>query len=265
LLRQADSLVPGSAVFDPPGPIDPTALIGKAIPTAARRRSLKSMVRLSIGLGLLILLGILWRWTPLGEWLSPAQLATWANAVADWPLGPLVVGTGITLGSILMIPLNLLVFQAAFLFGPVTGFLTAFTGALVAAVMAFLIGRAIGRDGLHWLSTPRLERLCQRLARRGVLAVAVIRFLPLAPFTVVNVVLGAAQIKLHHFTVGTALGLAPGFLALSIFGDQLGQAFRRPDLDNLLLLGLTAVVLICTGLWLGRRIQRNVSRGGAHD
>ncbi|HEY7494021.1 MAG TPA: VTT domain-containing protein, partial [Candidatus Tectomicrobia bacterium] len=264
-LLEADSLVPESAVFDPEGPIDPTDLITRALPTEAVQHSRRPLVRLAVVLGLFVLLGSLWHWTPLQEWISPTRLAMWTQAVAAWPLAPLVVGAGIVLGSLLMIPINLLVLQAAFLFGPVTGFLTTFAGSLVSAVVAFLIGRAIGGDGLQRLSTPRLERLCRRLARRGVLAVAAIRLLPVAPFTMVNLILGAARIKLWHFVIGTAVGLAPGLLALSIFGDRLGQALRQPDAPNFLILCLVAVAVILGGTWLVQRVQRGVSRGVGRD
>lgn len=264
-LREAESLIPESALFDPEGPIDPTQLITKALPTEAITHSGWPIVRLAIVLGLLVLLGGLWRWTPLHEYISPAHLTEWTHAIAAWPLAPLVVGAGIALGSLLMLPLTLLVLQAAFLFGPGIGFLTAFTGALASAMGAFCIGRAVGHDGLQRLSTPRLERLCQRLACRGVLAVVAIRFLPVAPFTMVNMVLGAARIKLSHFTIGTAIGLTPGFLALSIFGDRLSQTLRRPHVLNFLLLGLVAAVLILGGSWLVRRLQRGLSRGAGGD
>jgi uncharacterized membrane protein YdjX (TVP38/TMEM64 family) len=223
------------------------------------------MLRLALVLGLLVVLGGLWRWTPLHEWISPTHLTAWTHTVASWPLAPLVVGAGIAIGSLLMLPLTLLVLQAAFLFGPGTGFLIAFTGALGSAVGAFLIGRAVGHDGLHRLTPLLLERLYQRLARRGVFAVVAIRFLPVAPFTMVNIVLGAARIKFWHFVVGTAIGLTPGFLALSLFGDRLSQTLRRPDILNFLLLCLMAAGLILGGAWLVRRVQRGVSHGAAGD
>jgi phospholipase D1/2 len=264
-LREAESLVPQSAIFDPEGPIDPTDVITRALPTEAVQHSRQPVVRFAMVLCLLVLLGGLWRWTPLHDWISPTHLAEWTNAVAAWPLAPLVVGAGIALGSLLMIPLTLLILQAAFIFGPVTGFLTAFTAAMVSAVVAFLIGRAVGRDGLQRLAMPRLTRLCSGLARRGVCTVAAIRFLPVAPFTVVNMVLGAARIKLRHFTIGTAIGLAPGCVALTIFGDRLSQALRRPDVLNWLILGLIAATLSLGGAWLVRRIQRGSSHTAGGD
>jgi uncharacterized membrane protein YdjX (TVP38/TMEM64 family) len=223
------------------------------------------MVRLALVLGLLVVLGGLWRWTPLQEWISPTHLSTWTHTAASWPLAPLIVSAGIALGSLLMLPLTLLVLQAAFLFGPGMGFLIAFTGALGSAIGAFLIGRAVGRDGLQRLTPPLLERLYHRLARRGVFAVVAIRFLPVAPFTMVNMVLGATRIKLRHFVVGTAIGITPGFLALSLFGDRLSQTLRHPDLLNFLLLSLMAAGLILSGAWLVRRVQRGVSRRAGGD
>jgi uncharacterized membrane protein YdjX (TVP38/TMEM64 family) len=81
----------------------------------------------------------------------------------------------------------------------------------------------------------------------------------------VNMVLGAARITLRDFTIGTAIGLTPGFLALSIFGDRLSQTIRRPNVLNFLLLGLVAITLILVGRWLVRRVQRGASRGVGRD
>ena len=92
------------------------------------------------------------------------------------------------------------------------------------------------------------------------LAVVAIRFLPVAPFTMVNLVLGAVRIKLWHFVIGTTIGLTPGFCALSIFGDRLSETLRHPHVLNFLLLGLVATVLILGGAWLVRRVQRGLSR-----
>ena len=73
------------------------------------------------------------------------------------------------------------------------------------------------------------------------------------------------RIKLRHFTIGTAIGLAPGCVALTIFGDRLSQALRRPDVLNWLILGVVAAALILGGRWLVRRIQRRSSHGVGGD
>jgi hypothetical protein len=78
------------------------------------------------------------------------------------------------------------------------------------------------------MATYESDLLRQPRARRGVFAVVAIRFLPVAPFTMVNIVLGAARIKLWHFVLGTAIGLTPGFLARSLrqLGTHFGQSSR---------------------------------------
>lgn len=259
--RQTKGIIPVSAVFDPEGQMDPTELITKALPGEAVKHSHWPLAKFACVLTLLVLLGSLWRWTPLSTWISPDRLGALQHTVNAWPLAPLVVSVGIAVGSLMMIPLPLLVVQAAFFFGPVLGFCVAFTGALAGAVAAFLLGRRLGRDGLQSLTTPRLERLCRGLARRGVLAVTAIRFLPVAPFALVNLILGAARIKLWHFTLGTALGLLPGFSALAIFGDRLSATLQRPIGRNVILLGLVAIALIVSGTWLVRRVQQSFYRG----
>ncbi|HVQ26439.1 MAG TPA: phospholipase, partial [Planctomycetota bacterium] len=47
---------------------------------------------------------------------------------------------------------------------------------------------------------------------------------PIAPFFVVGIVAGAVRLKLWHLAVGTAVGMLPGTLAATIFGDQLETA-----------------------------------------
>jgi uncharacterized membrane protein YdjX (TVP38/TMEM64 family) len=62
------------------------------------------------------------------------------------------------------------------------------------------------------------------LRRHGLLAMSLLRLVPLAPFFVVGVVAGAVRLKLWHLAVGTAVGMLPGTLAATLFGDQLEHA-----------------------------------------
>jgi uncharacterized membrane protein YdjX (TVP38/TMEM64 family) len=67
---------------------------------------------------------------------------------------------------------------------------------------------------------------------------------PLAPFTLVNVVAGASQIRLTDYLAGTALGMAPGLIALSALGHQILHVLSNPTLGQLALLALA------TALWI---------------
>ncbi|MGE3539760.1 MAG: VTT domain-containing protein [Candidatus Tectimicrobiota bacterium] len=258
---EAESLIPEAALFDPEGPIDPAQLITKTFPSEAIAQCRWPLPRLTLVLSLLLLLAGFWHWGPLQAWLSPAHVIAWSHTIAAWPLAPLMISIGIAVGSFLMLPLTLLVVQAAFLLGPSLGFLSACTGALLSAVGAFLIGRALGGEWVQRLGTPRLTRLGQRLARRGLLAVVAIRLLPVAPFTLVNLTLGATGVTLRHFVLGTVIGLIPGFLTLSLFGDRLSQTLHRPHVSNLVLLGLLAMLLLLGGAWGVRWVQRSLDHG----
>jgi len=63
------------------------------------------------------------------------------------------------------------------------------------------------------------------MAKQGILTVAMIRNIPVAPFTIVNLIAGASHIRLKDYLIGTALGMLPGRLGVvhkNINWEQLG-------------------------------------------
>jgi uncharacterized membrane protein YdjX (TVP38/TMEM64 family) len=87
-----------------------------------------------------------------------------------------------------------------------------------------------------------------------------LRLLPVAPFTVVNLVAGSSGIRFRDFLLGSAIGMLPGIALLAMFGDWLGDWLRRPDGANLaVLVGATLAVItlaILLGWWARRRPLR---------
>jgi len=102
-----------------------------------------------------------------------------------------------------------------------------------------------------------LDELSRRLGRGGVSAVLLFRLLPVAPFTVVNLVAGASHLRLRDFLIGTALGMAPGIVAVTVFTDRLSAALSDPSAGHVgvLTMVLAAIVLCAIGTrnWLERR------------
>ena len=93
----------------------------------------------------------------------------------------------------------------------------------------------------------------------GVLAVVVLRLVPVAPFTLVNLVAGATHLRARDFLLGTALGMTPGILAVTVFSDRLAVALWHPSGTALALLA-AAAALIAAGAfvlyrWLARRAR----------
>jgi uncharacterized membrane protein YdjX (TVP38/TMEM64 family) len=61
-----------------------------------------------------------------------------------------------------------------------------------------------------------------------VIAIATIRLVPVAPFTVVNLVAGASAIRPFDYVAGTALGMLPGLVVLSVLGHQIVRILTHP-------------------------------------
>jgi uncharacterized membrane protein YdjX (TVP38/TMEM64 family) len=158
-------------------------------------------------------------------------------------------------------PVIVLIAATAAALGPVKGFVAAAAGVLASATLLFFIGRLVGQKRLQSLLGRRALRLQERIIGKGVLAIAMIRMVPVAPFTLVNLLAGVSRLRLSDFLIGTALGMAPGIIMMAALGSQIADFARNASLRSALLLGLIAVawILLCLGAqffvaWLaGRR------------
>jgi uncharacterized membrane protein YdjX (TVP38/TMEM64 family) len=84
----------------------------------------------------------------------------------------------------------------------------------------------------------------------------VVRVLPVAPYSVVNLIAGASHIKVGVFLLGTVLGMAPGILGMTLFGGQLMNALRSPGPVTLAILVLIVLLVVGLGALLRRRLMR---------
>jgi len=157
---------------------------------------------------------------------------------------PLVLAVFV-LASVVSVPILALIGATVVALGPILGFITSAIGTMLAASATFGVGRLIGRKPLQrWLG-KRIDALEQRIAKRGVIAIALIRKVPIAPFTFVNMGLGAIGIPFRDFIVGTALGMLPGIAAFAFVSERAIDAWRDPTPQNLALIGGAITV------WLG--------------
>ena len=183
--------------------------------------------------------------------------------VRDMPAAPVVVLTTFVVGGLVVLPLTLLIVVTVLVFGPVYGFLYSLIGALLSAFATYGLGHWLGRDTVRRFAGPRVNRLSQRLAQRGVLAMMVVRILPIAPFSVVNVVAGASHIRFADFALGTVLGLLPGLLAMTVFIDRIAASLKNPRPLNWVLLAVVTALIALVAWSLQRLLRRR--RGQATD
>jgi uncharacterized membrane protein YdjX (TVP38/TMEM64 family) len=107
----------------------------------------------------------------------------------------------------------------------------------------------------------RLNAISARLRNGGLAAMVLVRLLPVAPFVVVSLFAGAARVRLPAFALGTAIGMAPGLIGMTVFASQVGGALDgEGDLDVWLIAG--AVALIAAIALVARRLALRRSRPG---
>lgn len=194
----------------------------------------------------------LWKWTPLAELLEANRVTQWARELGSSWWAPILVMLAYTPAALTMFPRPLITLFAVVAFGPWLGFLYAMLGIELAAWLTFVAGKRLDREAVRRVAGAKLNDIIQVLRRRGLLAITALRLVPLAPFAVEGIVAGAVRVKLWHFMLGTAIGILPGTLTSTVFGDQLQAAMEDPSNVNYWLIG-SALALLALATWLVRR------------
>ncbi len=229
----------------------------KASSVAPRRRDRKVAILkgLAILLALFALPG-LWSWTPLHHWINLNTVIEWQQSVRNYPAAFYLVVGAYVLGSLVLFPVTILNIATVFTFGPVLGNLYGLAGWLASAAMGYGIGRAIGQKIMQKLARRWLDRLIRPAGTHGFLTVLTLRVFPVAPFTLVNVFVGAWGIRFRDFFLASVIGRIPGIILLALLGVQVESFFRQPGMIAVALLGLT---LILIPLAFGRLSKRLLS------
>ena len=202
---------------------------------------------------------LVWRYSPLSAVAEPAQLAEWFESFEQSRWGPMAVIGLYIVGGFVLFPLSLLVAATAIVFEPLLAIGVAYAGSLLSGASTYAIGARFMRGGLRTLFGPAVDRVSGVLSNRGVLAMAAIRLVPIAPYSVVNVAAGSLGVRLWEFLAGTALGLAPGIIALSVFGQQIRSFWQQPTLGKVVLTAALVVAWIALSLALQRLVSRKRS------
>lgn len=200
-----------------------------------------------------------WRLTPLGELADPKAIAQWFEQLGRSPSAPLTIGLIYIVANVVVFPtiaLNLAVILAL---GAVWGLVYALYGTLLAGVLVFLAGRVFGKAPLERLGIEAVDKPLRVIRQSGLPGLILLRMVPVAPYPIVNLLLGAGGIRLWVFVVGTALGVLPSLLAMGVLGFQLREVFQDPTPTRVAILGAAVVVIGVLGWWSKRRIERELA------
>jgi len=184
--------------------------------------------------------------TPVQKYLGNIQ------SVKSWLLSLGWVGPAVWMGIVFPlvavgIPRLLFCPIGALAFGFWHGLLWTQVATLAGYYVLFLFLRWGGRDFVlvYW---PRVRRLKVHFHRHsGTLLVFAVRQLPISGL-IINFLLGLSPIRHHHFLLGTAIGILPEAIPLTLVASGTLKLTGR-NTQMYIIAGIGLFLLVCAAMW----------------
>ncbi|GAB7022922.1 VTT domain-containing protein [Salidesulfovibrio brasiliensis] len=228
------------------------------------KRSYSGFIKLGLVLAGFIAMALAWRYTPLSQYADTAALLEWTSKVRALPFSPVFAVIGFIVGGFVMFPVTIMIILTAGIFDPVPALLTSLAGCMLSALIIYGAGTVLGRESVKKVTGTRINTISRQLGKYGLTSVVIVRVLPVAPFTIINLVAGASHISLRNFVLGTLLGMGPGILGMTLFGGQLINALRDPGPVTIGVLILITLLVGGLGMLLKKRL-RGINGGETAD
>ena len=190
--------------------------------------------------------------------------------------GLIFLGLFYGLLALLPIPLMPLTAVGGYAMGFWTGLAVLWPAAIISSVLSHWIGALFFTNQLNWLLErfPKARILSEAAAETGWRAVAANRLLPVCPFAVQNVLLGAIGVRKRDQAVGTAVGILPA-LCLALYCGSIGKVLAEVLLNpqgaipiaRVGLMVMSVLVFVAVFIWSRRVLGRSISssRAGAEQ
>jgi len=243
-------------ILDPEKPIDPEEFLDKWFGGKPKEKGRFSLAGFGVIVALFLVLTATWRFTPLHGLLTEERLAGYINAMQQSPYGLFYAVGAFVAGGLVSAPVTGLIVISLIVFGPARGFAYALLGSSLSAAATYQIGALLGRNVVRRFAGQKVNALSRKIGRRGILSTAVVRMVPVAPFSIVNMIAGASHIRFRDFIIGTIIGLLPGMLALTGIVDRGMAVITRPDWRTFTAFFVIAALIIAASFFLGRWLQK---------
>jgi phosphatidylserine/phosphatidylglycerophosphate/cardiolipin synthase-like enzyme/uncharacterized membrane protein YdjX (TVP38/TMEM64 family) len=180
---------------------------------------------------------------PLRIWILPAVVlaaataVTWRSShtldsIASAPSALWIGVVVLVVGALLLVPLELLAIFAGVYLGALQGGVVALIGSLVAAVIGYVAGRAMGTEALpRWISR-RSHRSVRQLGATGVGGIVRLRLASVASAGSIHLMCGAGRVPFATYLAGTMLALVPAVAVLTGLGGLLRHTILNPSVAN---------------------------------
>jgi uncharacterized membrane protein YdjX (TVP38/TMEM64 family) len=162
--------------------------------------------------------------------------------------------------AVIFYPTELVTATAGLVYGFLPGLALVTGGWLASALLAYLLGRTVGKPLAHLLfGRQRFVALERAVERGGVSLLLAMRLVPIVPFSLTGYVAGAANVRVWRFAWTTLIG----YLPLTALVAYLGSQSRSLSLtDPRLWLGLLAILLM---LGAARQLRPHPSTTAERD
>lgn len=243
-------LVPDADVADPEVPLEPALMMKRILPEESApptRARIISWLALIVSFAAL---AAVWQWTPLKEWVTVEAVSGLLSKVREIPASPLLVIAGFIFAGFIAFPFTLLIIATVMTYGMTLGFIYSLVGGMASALIVYGIGEKIGSNAVRKLAGSKINSISKKLAKHGIITIVAVRIVPVAPFTVVNLVAGASHIHFRDYLTGTLIGLVPGMFSVTLIADRAFAAIKNPGMNNLLILAATVAIVVLAGYFL---------------
>jgi uncharacterized membrane protein YdjX (TVP38/TMEM64 family) len=174
--------------------------------------------------------------------IDPVKLQHWLSQAGIW--APIVYIIVYIVATLLLIPSTALNLTGGALFGPWLGAFWTSLAAILAAIVAFVFTRSVGRETVAKRLAGRWHAMDAEVKQGGLFYMFAIRLLPLMPYGIVNFAAGLTSVTFKDYVLGTTLGTLPGVLPFVLLGSSGLNAIKTGDVLPLLTaLGMTGILV----------------------
>jgi uncharacterized membrane protein YdjX (TVP38/TMEM64 family) len=154
------------------------------------------------------------------EGMNIQALLADVQAVGTHPLAPFATVPLFVAGSFLVAPIYGMIAVCALVFGPWTATASALVSTMVASAVTHWMGVHFGQVFSHHIPDSVTTRINRVAGSADAWSIAGLQCLPIAPFTILNMLVGAAGVRMRTFLAGTFITMVPTVVLITLSVDR---------------------------------------------
>jgi len=191
-----------------------------------------------------IVLSLIWHFTSLDQLIDTEAVITSSRLFHSRIWDCLAVIAVYTLLGLISFPIVVLIPATAAVFGVVNGFFYSMLALAANAAVLYSLGFYFSRKTLKMINPEQTKHIHKKLSRHSFLSIMILRLLPAAPYTVVNLLAGAFRIPFFKYTAGTIVGIAPSVIIMTTVGHRLNEILMNTFSHKTLIIAAGIGVLL---------------------